>query len=60
MPKTVVHGPCRALDYEMELGVVIGKPHEWGSGKGVNARDAEEYVFGFVIVNDWSGMSSAV
>lgn len=41
----------------MELGVVIGKPYEWGSGKGVNAKDAEEYVFGFVIVNDWSGMS---
>ncbi|OJJ07772.1 hypothetical protein ASPVEDRAFT_57044 [Aspergillus versicolor CBS 583.65] len=54
VPKTVIHGPSRALDYEMELGVVIGKPYEWGSGKGVNAKDAEEYVFGFVIVNDWS------
>ncbi|KAL4918381.1 hypothetical protein BDW62DRAFT_210461 [Aspergillus aurantiobrunneus] len=54
VPKTVVYGPSRALDYEMELGVVIGKALEWGSGKGVNAKDAEEHIFGFVILNDWS------
>ncbi|RDW92958.1 fumarylacetoacetate hydrolase family protein [Aspergillus mulundensis] len=53
-PKTVVYGPCRALDYEMELGVVVGKPFQWGSGKGISANDAEEYVFGFVLLNDWS------
>ncbi|KAL2849314.1 hypothetical protein BJX68DRAFT_276027 [Aspergillus pseudodeflectus] len=51
-PKTVIYGPSRALDYEMELGVVIGRP--LGSGKGVNAKDAEGHVFGFVVLNDWS------
>ncbi|KAL4953263.1 hypothetical protein BDW69DRAFT_200273 [Aspergillus filifer] len=54
VPKTVVYGPSRALDYEMELGVVVGRSREWGSGKGVNAKEAEEYVFGWVLVNDWS------
>ncbi|KAL6229194.1 hypothetical protein BDW75DRAFT_250015 [Aspergillus navahoensis] len=53
-PKTVVYGPSRALDYEMELGVVVGKPFKWGSGKGIPAKEAEEYIFGFVVLNDWS------
>jgi fumarylacetoacetase len=55
-PKTVIYGPSRALDYEMELGVVIGRP--LGPGNGVNAKDAEGHVFGFVVLNDWSGMLS--
>ncbi|KAL4794960.1 hypothetical protein BDV19DRAFT_399066 [Aspergillus venezuelensis] len=54
VPKTVIYGPSRALDYEMELGVVVGKPRAWGSGKGVSASEAEGYVFGWVLVNDWS------
>ncbi|KAL4977160.1 hypothetical protein BDW66DRAFT_150474 [Aspergillus desertorum] len=54
VPKTVVYGPSRALDYEMELGVVVGKPFNWGSGRGISAREAEEYIFGFVVLNDWS------
>ncbi|KAL3463748.1 hypothetical protein BJX64DRAFT_276373 [Aspergillus heterothallicus] len=51
-PKTVIYGPSRALDYEMELGVVIGRP--LSHGQGVNAKNAEEHVFGFVVLNDWS------
>ncbi|KAL4904293.1 hypothetical protein BDW74DRAFT_178873 [Aspergillus multicolor] len=53
-PKTVVYGPSRALDYELELGVIVGKSFDWGTGKGIAAKDAEEYVFGFVLLNDWS------
>jgi 2-keto-4-pentenoate hydratase/2-oxohepta-3-ene-1,7-dioic acid hydratase in catechol pathway len=41
----------------MELGVVIGRP--LGSGKGVNAKDVEGHVFGFVVLNDWSGTFSS-
>ncbi|KAL4866017.1 hypothetical protein BDV12DRAFT_210746 [Aspergillus spectabilis] len=52
VPKTVVYGPSRALDYEVELGVIVGRSFEGGSG--VTAKEAEEYVFGWVIVNDWS------
>ncbi|KAL3431967.1 hypothetical protein BDV09DRAFT_206285 [Aspergillus tetrazonus] len=54
VPRTVVYGPSRALDYEMELGVVVGRPFGWGSAKGIPATDAEEYIFGFVVLNDWS------
>ncbi|KAL4886119.1 hypothetical protein BJY04DRAFT_229286 [Aspergillus karnatakaensis] len=52
-PKTVIYGPCRALDYEVELGVIVGRGFK-GDGEGVSAKEAEEHVFGWVIVNDWS------
>ena len=35
------------LDYECELGVVIGK-----SAKDVSVQDAMDYVFGYTVVND--------
>ena len=41
------------MDYELEIGVVIGKPvplHQ-----RLNAKDADEHVFGLVLLNDWSG-----
>ena len=37
------------LDYEVELGVVIGK-----HAKGVRAADALDYVFGYFVANDVS------
>ncbi|OAL06199.1 hypothetical protein IQ06DRAFT_362428 [Phaeosphaeriaceae sp. SRC1lsM3a] len=50
--KNIIFGPCRALDYELELGAVIGTPVEPGSY--LNAKDADAHIFGFVLVNDWS------
>jgi fumarylacetoacetase len=44
----------------MELGVVVGRPFGLGSAKGIPATDAEEYIFGFVVLNDWSGASRSV
>ena len=38
-----------AMDYELEIAVVIGK-----SGMNINAGDAEHYIFGYTIFNDWS------
>lgn len=38
-----------ALDYEAELGVVIGK-----EGKNISYEEAPEYIFGYTIVNDVS------
>ncbi len=40
---------CDSLDYEVELGVIIGK-----DAKNVKAADAFEYIFGYTIVNDVS------
>ncbi|KAJ6070845.1 hypothetical protein N7467_012164 [Penicillium canescens] len=51
--KPIIYGPCRAMDYELEVGVLVGKgvPKQ----QGVNAKDADEHIFGMVILNDWSG-----
>ncbi|KAJ2901684.1 hypothetical protein MKZ38_001554 [Zalerion maritima] len=48
----VVFGPSQQLDYEMELGCIIGKPSKFGERVSVN--DADEHIFGLVLVNDWS------
>ena len=40
---------CDWLDYELEIGCVIGK-----EGKNIRAEDADQYIFGFCILNDWS------
>ena len=36
-----------AVDYEVELGVVIGK-----AGRNISAEDALDYVWGYTIIND--------
>jgi fumarylacetoacetase len=45
-------GPSKRLDYEVELGFVVGP----GSalGKPVGLRHALDHVFGVVLLNDWS------
>lgn len=40
---------CKWLDYELEIACVIGK-----EGSDIQAKDAEDYIFGFMIMNDWS------
>jgi fumarylacetoacetase len=44
--------PSRRLDYEVELGWVIGRGN--GLGKPVALEKALDYVFGVVLLNDWS------
>jgi fumarylacetoacetase len=45
-------GPSRRLDFELELGVVIGPGN--ALGRPVPIRRALEHVFGVVLLNDWS------
>lgn len=52
-PKPVVFGPSQAVDYELEFAAIIGKPLPMR--QRLNAVDADEHIFGFVILNDWSG-----
>ncbi len=47
-----VFGPTKALDFELELGIVIGKASELS--QPVSVDQADDYVFGFVLFNDWS------
>jgi fumarylacetoacetase len=44
--------PSRRLDYELELGIVIGSANALGDP--VKLEDAEDHVFGLVLFNDWS------
>lgn len=50
--QTPVFSRSQALDYELELGFIIGKNSEMGIP--VSVEDAEDYVFGCVLFNDWS------
>lgn len=45
-------GPSRLLDYELELGLVIGGANPLGTA--VAAADAIDRLFGVVLLNDWS------
>ena len=47
-----VTGPSRKLDIELELGCFVGRGNEMGRGIGVD--EAEECIFGYVLLNDWS------
>jgi fumarylacetoacetase len=47
-----VFRPSRALDYEMELGCFVGPGNPLG--EPVAIERAEEHLFGFSLVNDWS------
>jgi fumarylacetoacetase len=50
--KPPVFGPCRNLDYEMELGFFVGRRNELG--RPIPIGEAEEHIFGMCLVNDWS------
>ena len=49
---TPTFGPCRWLDYELELGVFVGTGNALGSP--VLLRAAERHLFGICLLNDWS------
>lgn len=45
-------GPTERLDFEAEVGFLVGTPSRLGEPVGADA--AAEHVFGLVLVNDWS------
>ncbi len=45
-------GPCRLLDFELEMGFYIGGGNRLGEPVAVD--DADGRIFGLVLVNDWS------
>lgn len=47
-----VFGPSKSLDFELELGVFVGQGNELG--KPIPIAEAADYLFGVVLVNDWS------
>jgi len=49
---TVTFGPSTALDFEAEVGFVVGTPSTLG--RAVPLSGFAEHVFGVCLVNDWS------
>lgn len=47
-----VYGPSKLLDYELEVGFFVGTGNDLGRAGTVD--EAEERIFGFCLVNDWS------
>ncbi len=47
-----VYGPCRLLDFELEMAFVTypGKP----MGDSISTAEADDYIFGMCLFNDWS------
>ena len=45
-------GPCKLLDYELELGVVVGRGNELG--QPIPIGEAEDHILGICLLNDWS------
>ncbi|KAI1337460.1 fumarylacetoacetase [Xylariaceae sp. FL0016] len=48
----VEYSASRALDYELEMACIIGKPSKMGDH--VALKDVDEHIFGLVLLNDWS------
>jgi fumarylacetoacetase len=49
---TPVIAPSRRLDYELELGVFIGRGNALGARIAID--EAESHIFGMCLLNDWS------
>jgi fumarylacetoacetase len=47
-----IYAPCRNLDFELETAFITydGKP----LGESITTSEAEDYIFGMVLFNDWS------
>ncbi|KAH6884138.1 hypothetical protein B0T10DRAFT_518189 [Thelonectria olida] len=44
--------PCEKLDLELEMGMFICRENSLGAP--ISVSDAEDYIFGYVLMNDWS------
>ena len=42
--------PCERFDFELEMGAIVGS----SSDRPVSVREADEMIFGYVLLNDWS------
>ncbi|MCC6677167.1 MAG: fumarylacetoacetase [Phycisphaerales bacterium] len=45
-------GPCKLLDYELELGCLIGPGNDLGEPVAIS--EARRQIFGLCLLNDWS------
>ena len=50
--ETPEYGPSRRLDYELELGIWIGRGNELGTP--IEVAEAIDHIAGYCLLNDWS------
>jgi fumarylacetoacetase len=50
--KSPVFGPSRAIDFELEMAFITTDANIMG--ENIPVHEAEEYIFGMVLLNDWS------
>merc|ERR1711942_189667 len=46
-------GPCRLMDFELEMAFFVGGPVK-DLGNPIKIDEADEHIFGMVVMNDWS------
>lgn len=46
------YAPCKLLDYELEMGVVIARGNDLG--EPIDIAHAEDHILGLCLLNDWS------
>ncbi|KAE8154798.1 hypothetical protein BDV25DRAFT_82380 [Aspergillus avenaceus] len=51
-PKVPAFSPCKRLDIELELAAFVSTPNDLGHPVSIN--NAEDHIFGVVLMNDWS------
>jgi len=51
--KPPVYGPCKLLDFELEMAFFVGGPTN-ELGNPISIDKAHERIFGMVVMNDWS------
>lgn len=51
-PKVPVFSPCKRLDIELELAAFVSRSNKLG--EPVPIDEAEDHIFGLVLMNDWS------
>lgn len=51
--KPPVFGPCKLMDFELEMAFFTGPGNKLG--EPIPVERAHEHIFGMVLMNDWSG-----
>jgi len=47
-----IFGPCKLLDFELEMAFFTGPPNKLG--EPISIENAQDHIFGMVLMNDWS------
>lgn len=50
--KPPVFGPCKLMDFELEMAFFVGPPSSLG--EPIPIEKAQDHIFGMVLMNDWS------